>query len=438
MKLSRAIFTLLTAALVATLLVRFLPIAYEQAGAIGCITAFLAVSALSAPLLSWSDGRVHANTLTNLIPSVYASLDVVSRELVGFIPSVTRDPRTDRVAANQTLYSPYAPAATLSTYTPAMAVPAAGDQTIGTKSLTLSNFKEAGFSWTGEEQYSLNSGGPGYGGIKGDQIEQCLRAFTNQIESDIFTVGYLAASRGYGTAGTTAFATNTGETAQLKKILDDNGAPLDSRSLVIDTTAGAALRTLTQLTKANEAGTTMTLRDGELLNLNKLMIKESAQITAPAVGSGASYTTNTAGYAIGATALTLITGTGTILAGDIITITGDTNKYVVAAALSGGVVTLAAPGLRKAVAASATAVTVVAAATRNLAFSRNAIVLATRLIEMPAGGDMAIDRQIITDPRSGISFEIALYPGYGMNKVVVRAAWGVSAFKPEHIATLLG
>lgn len=373
-----------------------------------------------------------ANTLTNLIPSAYAALDVVSRELVGLIPSVNRDSKADAVAKDQTLYLPVAPANTTSNITPAMTVTAASDQTIGTKSVTISNYKVSGFNWTGEEEYNLEQG-PGVAPILQDQIEQCLRVHVNEIEAAIFSAAKIAASRAYGTAGTTPFASNVGDAAQIKKILDDNGAPMATRSLVIDTTAGAALRTLAQLTKANEAGSAMTLRDGTLLDLSGFMIKESAQISTHTAGTGASYQLNGA-HSTGATTITVDTGSGTILAGDVVTI--GSHKYVVATALSGGSFTINAPGLRADHADNVT-VTVNAAHTKNLAFSRNAILLATRLPK-PARADMAEDRQVITDARSGLSFEMSLYPGYRMSKVEIAIAYGVSVIKPEHLAVLLG
>lgn len=374
------------------------------------------------------------NTLTNLIPAAYEALDIVSRELVGLIPSVNRTSTADRVAKDQTLYVPVAPVNTTSNITPAMTVTAASDQTISTKSLTISNYKVSSFGYTGEELYSLDQG-PGSAPIMRDQISQALRVHVNEIEAAIFAAGYAGASRAYGTAGTTPFASDLSDPANIKKILDDNGAPMADRSLVIDTTAGAKLRTLAQLTKANEASSDLTLRAGELLNLHGFSIKESAQVTTATAGTGASYLVNNAsGYAIGATTIAADTGSGTILAGDIVTI--GSFKYVVATALSGGSFTINAPGLRAAVADNA-AITVNATSTRNLGFSRNAILLATRLPKV-GDNDLASDRQTITDPRSGLSFELAMYPGYRMAKVEIAIAYGVSVIKPEHLAVLLG
>lgn len=373
-----------------------------------------------------------ANTLTNLIPSVYDALDRVSRELVGLIPSVNRSSNTDRVAKDQTLYVPAAPANTTGNITPAMTVTAASDQTIGTKSLTISNYKVSGFNLTGEEEYSLDTG-PGSANLVRDMIEQALRVHVNEIEDAIFDAAIIGASRAYGTAGTTPFASTLADPANIKKILDDNGAPGADRSLIIDTTAGAALRTLAQLTKANEAGSDMTLRTGEILNLHGFSVKESAQIAAVTAGTGASYLLNGA-LSVGATTVTVDTGSGTILAGDVVTI--GAHKYVAATALSGGVFTINAPGIRVA-AADNLAITVNATSTRNLGFSRNALLLATRLPNV-GSDDMASDRQVITDPRSGLSFELAMYPGYRMKKVEVAIAYGVSVIKPEHMAVLLG
>lgn len=382
-----------------------------------------------------------SNTLTNLIPDAYTALDVVSRELVGFIPAVARDAAADRVALNQTLRVAQTPAnAGGGDITPAMSLPSASDQTIGNKSLTISKSRYFPFSWSGEEQYSVSKG-PGYLTIKQDQIAQAVRAAINEMESDIAAAAYKGASRAYGTAGTTPFASTLVDPANVKKILDDNGAPDSDRHMVINTTAGAAMRTLAQLTKANEAADSSLLRQGVLLDIHNFAIRESAQVKAVTKGTGTGYLVDLlAGYAIGDTTVHVDTGTGTILAGDVVTFAGDTNKYVVATGFAGdgdGDIVLAAPGLRQTL-ADGVAMTIGNNFTANMGFTRNSILLATRLPELPEEGDLALDRIVITDPRTGIALEFAVYPGYRMNVYHVSLCWGVSVIKPEHAAILLG
>lgn len=384
----------------------------------------------------------NANTLSGLIPDLFAGLDVVSRELVGFVPAVTRNASAERAAVGENVTYPIAPSLSTSNISPSMTIPEPTDRTIGNGSIQITKSKCVEFGFVGEEQRGLNNG-PGYLTVQADLFAQGLRALVNEIESDLATTAALGASRAYGTAGTTPFGTNLADSAQVRKILDDNGAPMSGRSLIIDTAAGASMRTLAQLTKGNEAGTFMTLRDGELLNLHGFSIKESAGVITPTKGTAAGSTTNAAGCAAGSTVITLASaGTGTILAGDIVTFAGDTNKYVVASGDSdvsnGGTITLAAPGLKVAIAASATAITVVGNSTRNMAFSSNALHLVARAPALPQEGDAAIDSFMLVDPRSGLPFEVRLYQGYRKIRAEVGMAWGTKAVKPSHIATLLG
>lgn len=382
------------------------------------------------------------NTLTNLIPDLYAALDVVSRELVGMIPAVTMDASVDRAAVNQNVRVAIAPANTAGAdITPAMAIPAEADQTIDNVSIAITKARAFPFSWNGEEQRGVNSG-PGYLSIRANQIAQAMRAAVNEVEADL-TALHTKFSRAAGTAGTTPFATNTAGLTAARKILVDNGAPLSDAALVLDTTAGSSLRTLLNVNSARDESKMPITAQGVITRISDLNVRESGQIVTSTAGTAASATTDNAGYAVGATTITLASaGTGTLVAGDVVTFAGDTNQYVITSGdtdvSNGGTITIAAPGLRKAMSAATKAITVVAAAARNMAFSRSAIVLATRLPERPQEGDNALDVMTITDDRSGLSFEVAIYGGYRKVRYEIALAWGVKVIKPEHTALLLG
>ena len=374
--------------------------------------------------------------MTALIPSLYENLDIISRELAGAIPSVTLDPQVARAAVGQVVIAFKAPAATATNIVPGVTPPNDGDQVMDNTQVVITKARRVPFRWNGEEELGLNNNGSGSRAIRGSQMQQALRTLVNEMEVDVVNAARIAASRAFGTAGTTPF-TDLTPTANLKKILDDNGAP-GERSLIIDTTAGVGIRTLTNLIKVNEAGTNMTLRDGELLNLHGFSIKESAGVVVNTKGTGTAYTTDSAGYGVGSNVINLITGAGTVLAGDVVTFAGDTNKYVVNTALAAGVIKIGLPGLRVAIAAAPTAMTIGNNYTGSIAFAKSSIILATRAPALPENGDLAVDRLTITDPRSGISFEVAMYAQYRQMQYEVCAVWGVNGIKANHGSILLG
>lgn len=380
------------------------------------------------------------NTLTNLIPTIYAAADVVSREQVGFINAVTRDSRIDRVAINQTVNIPVVGAITPVAIVPGATSPDTGGAAPGNVTVTISNQYAAPIAYNGDEQIVLGQTGLAES-IMAQRFAQGMRAITNMVEADLAAL-HAQTSRAYGAVGTVPFGTagDFSDMAQALRILEDNGSPMTDLRSVLGSGAMANLRgKQSVLFKANEAGTDALLRRGIMGDILGVGVGNSGAIKTPAVGTGAGYTSNTAGYAVGATAITLITGTGTVLAGDIVTFAGDTNKYVVAAGVAAaGVLTLAEPGLRQALPASAVALTVVGSAARNMVFSKSSIVVATRTPYMPDGGDAAADVMDITDPHSGLTYQVAMYKQYRQVHFEIGLAWGVKMIAPRHSMTLIG
>ncbi|GJE00563.1 P22 phage major capsid protein family protein [Methylobacterium isbiliense] len=387
-----------------------------------------------------------ANTLTGLIPTIYEGLDQVSREMIGIIPAVNRDSQVSRAAKGQQVTSFITPAVTASDIVPAVTPPNDGDQTLGSLQLTIDNAKRVPIRWNGEEQLGLNTGGPGVNRVLADQFAQGFRTLANAIEVDVVTKAVRAASRAYGTPGTAPFGTAGDFTdfSNMHMILDNNGAPMIDRQMILGSAAINNLRgKQSVLFKANEAGTDQLLRDGIIARVEGFDIHNSAGVKPIVKGTGASYVLGAGSYPVGTTWLALATGTGTVNPGDVITLAGDANKYVVVGTdiSAPGTITIGSPGLRQAHAAG-DAVTLSNSYTPNLAFSRSSIVLATRAPALPVVNgvpqDSALDRITVVDPVSGIAFEISTYMQYRQVQYEIALAWGAAVVKPDFVAVLQG
>jgi hypothetical protein len=387
------------------------------------------------------------NTLTSLVPTMYEALDEVSRERVGFVTAVSRDSSAERAALNQSILVPIVPATTAEgANTPAVTAPDTGDQTVGNVEILISKSYHIPVRWNGEETRGLKNAGT-FSSINKDRMKQAFRRLGNLVEIDLAS-SYKYASRGFGSPGTAPFATAAVLTdfAGALKILEDNGAPSTELKLVINNAAMYNLRGVhSELFKVNEAGTEELLRDGKVARLMGFDLHQSGFVAQHTEGTTTDATLTSTDYAVGSTSLTLAsTGTGDIIEGDMVNIAGQNNGiyYGVrtgdADVSGGGTVVLNNPGLRIAQTTNTSVIAPAGSYAGNLAFHKNAIQLVTRAPAMPEGGDAAVDVEMLTDPVTGITYEIALYKQFRQNVIHVSLAWGWKAIKQEHIAVLFG
>lgn len=375
-----------------------------------------------------------ANTLTALAPTLFSAAKEVANEPFGVVAAI--DARFDDkgVAVGDTVTVPVAPTRAASDFTPGATAPAGADATATSVGVQITKSRKVSWNLTGEQQRSLQNATIDQDWVS-QLIKQGMRTLRNECEIDAALAVKVGASRAFGTAGTTPFASDLTALTNARKILQDNGAPLADLQFVGDTAAGLSLRNLGIIQQAYQAGSEEERRSGRILRQFGFQINESAGIGVHTKGTGSGYLVNNlGGYAIGTTAITVDTGTGTILAGDVITIGSDTNKYVVVSALASNVVTIAAPGLRVAAADNA-AITVGNNYTANLAFERNACVGIMRPPLVPA--NPTIQQMAISD-QMGMTYLMLEVAQYGQVSWELHLAWGFRSVNGEFSAIVLG
>ena len=383
-----------------------------------------------------------ANTLTGLLQTIYDAQRRVSREMIGMIPAVSKDAKAEMVTLNQPIRSPVVPAFEIEDIAASNVSDTGQNRDVNYIDLEITKQKKVSFHITGEEAKGLMAGGT-MSDIDAQSFEQAFRALGNAIETDLCLL-HRDASRAYGTVGTVPFgeADKLQDLSQVRKILDDNGAPPTTRSMVLNTTASANLRGLQpSVFRVNEDGSPAGRRQGSVGTLFNMDIGESVQFTQySALGDATMNINKAGGYPIGTTELTIDTGGATenYNKGDIVTLAGDSNKYLVAEDSGDNPTTvkIQEPGLREP-AQDDDLLTIGAAYTPSLAFTRDAFHLACRVPALPPGGDSASDREYIMDPISGLVYEVAMYRQYRQLTVEIGICWGVKAINPAHSAILI-
>lgn len=381
-----------------------------------------------------------ANNFGALVTSLQVNLDTVLREQIGFIPAVWMNANAAQAAVNQVIQYPIAPVmAAEDAVADCCDVPCADDQNWGVGNMVIDHNRRVMLCWTGEEDRAIaNSYNQNGQSMRDQQVQQGIRTLVNEIEKSIALTAYNALQVYTPANGGQLFnqqSDNFADLTMLRKQLIDAATPDNDLHLVMNTMSGAKVRNLYNLTRANENASDTTLRRGNLLDVMGFGLHESFAAGQPnAVGTGTGFLVNGAA-ALGAKTVTVDTGTGTILAGQRVSFAGNTNVYTVVSYVA-NVITLAQP-LTGAVADNA-AVTLGAAYGPQLAFKREAIVLAVRAPLVQNGRDRATNRAYVTDPYSGITFMISEYPGYRANNYELSIVWGVKMVKPEMAVLIPG
>lgn len=377
------------------------------------------------------------NTLTALQPILFSAAQQVSAEPFGVVDAIATDFSDQGVARGDVVKVPVAPTRAAADFEPGNVANTGGDAVADEVSVQITKSRKVSWHLTGEQLRSLDNGATSAEWIR-QLVAQGMRTLRNEAEVDCAAAIKVGASRAFGTAATNPFAGSPGNInaiADVRKILADNGAPLADLQLCMDTTSGTNLRKLGIIQQADQAGSDAERRSGNFLRQFGFQLRESAGIRPHTAGTGEDYVTSGI-TAARSRAVTLATGTGTILPGDIVSFAADTaNKYVVGAGITApGVITLGRPGALVEI-PTANALTVGAAYTPLLAFERSAIVGIMRPPVMPP--NPTISQMLISDGM-GMTYLMLDISQYGQRTWELHLAWGFKVVQGEHVAILLG
>lgn len=379
-----------------------------------------------------------ANDLSAIMPKILARGHMLLRKTLLMPRLVNLDYSTEARMPGDTIDVPLPVSYSASDVTPAATPPTPANTTPDKVQVPLTTWKYADFFMTDADVLKVDKDAH----FLPMQTEAAIDALARQANADIFSE-YKGVFGYVGTAGTTPFASDISAAANTRKALNKQLCPKGNRRFVLDHDAEGNAIQLAPFRDASQSADGGVISEGEVGHKLGFDWFNDDDVPTHTAGTGASATTNTAGYAAGVKTVTLASaGTGTILVGDIITFAGHAQTYTVtsgdADVSNGGTISFY-PGLQVALAASAIAITLKASHVVNLAFHREAFAFATRPLADSArfftGGSLV---SALTDPKTGITLRLEVMRQWMQTAWVFSILYGKKLVRPELACRLAG
>lgn len=379
-----------------------------------------------------------ANTLTSVIPKLLAQGLLALRERAIMPRLVNRRYEELPGRRGSTIDIPIPSAITAQAVSPSNTPPSTADMAPTEVNITLDQWFEAPFYLTDKELLEVMDG------TIPMQASEAIKALANNVDGAILDL-YKKIYGFSGVAGTTPFASDLTEYVNARKALDKQLADRDDRRVVIDPDAEANALLLRAFQDASFRGDVRGIIDGQIgrkLGADWNMDQNIKTHTTGTLSDGTDMLALVNGTpSIGDKTLDAdeTTLTGTVVEGDVFTIAGDTQTYVITAGAtaSGNAITLVfEPGLKVAPADDAQ-ITFKAAHVANLLFHRDAFALVTRpLADNTQGlGNMV---QSAVDPVSGLALRLEVSREHKRTRYSFDILYGTQCVRRELAARIAG
>ena len=378
----------------------------------------------------------NTNTLTYAVPTLLAQGLMALRANCVMPRLVNRNFENMAAEKMATINVPIPSAITSVAVSPSYVPPDTAGVVPSSVPIPLDQWYEAGFFLSDKDQAES------IGGIIPMQASEAIKSLSNRIDAALLGL-YVDVYGWAGSSGVTPFASDISEITAARTVLNKQLAPNDDRRFVISPDAEGNALGLRAFQDMSFSGSAQGIVDGKInrkLGFDWYMDQNVPVHTAGTVAVSWICKTSTAVVAGLKTAVTTTGGTAAMLKGDVFTIAGQTQTYVLtadAARSGGGDMTIYfEPGLKTALAGDE-AITIKASHTVNLAFHRDAFAFVSRPLADNADGLGNIIQSAI-DPVSGLALRLEVSREHKRTKFSYDILYGLACVRRDLACRIAG